>query len=604
MHQEIVIALSVIGAVAIFCQWFAWQVKLPAILFLLLAGVVLGPGIGWLHPDDLFGQLLFPIVSLSVAIILFEGSLTLKFRDIAGLEKVVRNMLTIGVAVTWLITGLAVRIFLDFSWELSWLFGAIMVVTGPTVVVPMLRTVRPNARIASILRWEGIVIDPIGAILAVLVFGFIISGESREQNGVAETFLVFGKILSAGLFIGAASGYGFGLLLRRHLLPEYLHNVSALTLVCATYALSDQLLHESGLLAVTVMGVWLANMKNISVEDILNFKESLSVLLISVLFIILAARIEFSAFAELGLGAIWVFLVMQFIARPLKVLVSTWRSAITWREKVIIGWIGPRGIVAAAVSALFAIRLQDAGVELAGLVVPLSFAVIIGTVVLQSTTAKYIANRLGVADPENKGFLIIGANSVARAIAKALNENGFRTLLSDPGWENISAARMEGLDTYYGKAVSEHADRHLDLVGLGQLMALSPQPDLNTLACLRYRSEFGRSQCYVISPSNEKKNNDAQSRLSDHSRFQLLFGHSITYTKLASLLGQGANIKSTRLSDSFDYQAYLEKYGKKARPLFAVTPKGSLRLFSLSDLKPQKDWVIIAIVQAQQQEQS
>ncbi len=602
MYNEIILSLTVIGLASMLCQWVAWHMKLPAILFLLMTGLFLGPVTGFLSPDRIFGQLLFPMVSLAVAIILFEGSLTLRFREIAGLEKVVRNMLTIGVTVTWVITALAARIFLDFSWELSFLFGAIMVVTGPTVIVPMLRSVKVNARIANILRWEGIVIDPIGAILAVLVFEFIITGQqSQQQITVNHTLMIFAETLLVGVGIGSAAGYGFGLILKRHWIPEYLHNVGAVTLVFCIFTLTNEILDESGLLAVTVTGVWLANMRDVPVDDILDFKESLSVLLISGLFIILAARLNFGDFTDLGFGAVMVLCIMQFFARPLKVLVSTYGSNLSFHEKIMIGWIGPRGIVAAAVSALFAIRLENAGVEQASLLVPMAFAVIIGTVVIQSATAKKLAEYWGVAEPEDRGLLIIGANSVARCIAKALNANGFPTCLTDANWEYISAARMEGLQTYYGKAVSEHADRHLDLIGLGQMLALTRQHDLNTLSCLRYRSEFGSQHCfYLTDKKKDIKQDQSLSRKVNENIGYSLFSKKASFSKLASLISRGAIIKTTKLTETYDYQTYLDTYGKRIIPLFAITPKNQLMCFTNArPLNPQADWQIMALIQEQ-----
>ena len=600
MHQDVVMAMSVIGLAAFFCQWFAWWVKLPAILFLLLVGIVLGPLLGWLDPDRLFGDLLLSIVSLSVSVILFEGSLTLQYHEIRELQKVVRNMLTIGVIIVWLITALAAWLVLGFDWKLSLLFGAIMVVTGPTVIVPMLRTVRPNARISSILRWEGIMIDPLGAILGVLVFEFLISGQSHD---IVDTLLSFGRTLLVGLVLGFCGGYFFGLLLRHHLLPEYLHNVAALTLVFAVFGFSNELSAESGLLTVTVMGIWLANMKGISVEGILDFKESLSVLLISGLFILLAARLEFTQFRQLGLGAVGVFLVIQFVARPIKVFVSTCRAALTWREKVTIAWMGPRGIVAAAVSAPFAIRLQQAGFEQAPLLVPLVFTIIIGTVVLQSATAKFIADQLGVAEPDNNGFLIIGANPVARLIAQALNDIGIRTRLTDSNWDNVSTARMLGLDTYYGNAVSEHADRYLDLVGLGSMLALTPQNELNSLACLHYQSEFGANNVYTLADGREHVYIKTRVRARYHAR--ILSGDAITFAKLASLVGRDAAIHHTRLTENFDYAAYLLKYGRSAIPLFALTDKEDLLCFTTDEhITPEPGWIILSLIHQESGHQS
>lgn len=600
MHQEAVVALSVIGIVAILCQWFAWWIKLPAIVFLLIAGIVLGPLTGWLNPEALFGDLLFPMVSLAVAVILFEGSLTLKFEDIRGLQKVVRNILTAGVLITWVSIAVATHFLLEFSWGLSILFGAIMVVTGPTVIVPMLRTVRPNAKIANVLRWEGIVIDPLGAILAVLVFEVLLSIQLQGHASVAHTIYMFGKTVAVGVVTGAIAGYLFGIVLRKHWLPEYLHNVATLALVFATFAVSNEISEESGLLTVTVLGIWLANMKNVPVYDILNFKEDLSILLISGLFILLAARLDFGSFQQLGLGAVMLFLFIQFIARPLKVFLTTIGSDLSWQEKAMISWIGPRGIVAAAVTALFALRLQDIGMENAELLVPLAFAIIIGTVLVQGSTAKFLANRLGVAEPDDSGFLIIGANSVARVIAKALKDNGFRTKLTDGSWTNVKEARMKGLDTYFGNAVSEHADRHLDLIGLGQVLALTPQSELNALAGLRYKTEFGSNHVYFLTTDKEKdkERSETKSRKAVSHDSHVLFGNEITYAKLASLIARGAKIRQTKLTENFGFEDYLQQHGRRVTPLFAFNARKRLRFFTAAEtLQPETGWTIVSLVQ-------
>ncbi|MEE9397608.1 MAG: sodium:proton antiporter [Methylococcales bacterium] len=596
MNEANLISLTAIGVLAMTCQWVAWRLKLPAILFLLLAGILVGPATGWLNPDMLFGELLQPFVSLSVAIILFEGSLTLKLKEIRGLENIVRKLITTGLISTWIITAVATHFLVNFSWELSFLFGALVVVTGPTVIVPMLRTVRPNNTISNILRWEGIVIDPIGALLAVLVFEFIVSSSSGEAwQHIAITF---GDILFTGIAIGAVTGYFLGLILRHYLLPEYLHNLATLSLVLAAFTLSNHMSEESGLLAVTVMGLWLANTKEIHIEDIMHFKEHLSVLLISGLFIILAAQIEFSQLAVLGWSALGVLAAIQFIARPIKVLIATHGSSLRWQEKALIAWIAPRGIVAAAVSALFALRLEDIGLEQAPLIVPLTFTVIIGTVALQSTTARWIAEWLGVAEPDANGLLIVGANSFARSIAVSLNRLGFKTVLTDSNWDNIKTARMEGLATYFGNPLSEHADHYLDLVGLGQLVALSPQPELNALACVRYSAEFSRNKVYSVA-TNEKAE---KRKISTKHRGYTLFSENATYSKLASSFAQGGEIKVTRLSEDFDFDAFLQQYGKRAIPLFMLDANDQLNVVSAEkEIKPKPGWQIVSLVQEEKQ---
>ncbi len=602
MHEHALIALAGIGLLGIACQWFAWWVKLPAILFLLLAGVVAGPVTGWLVPDVLLGDLLFPMVSLAVAVILFEGSLTLRLDDIRGLERVVRRLVTSGLAVTWVITALATRWLLGFPWELAFLFGALTVVTGPTVIVPMLRTVRPRARLANILRWEGIVIDPIGALLAVLVFQFIVSGRGSAAFG--HTLLTFGQILAVGAALGVAAGQVLGMALRRHWLPEFLHNVAALTLVFGAFAASNVLQEESGLLTVTIMGLWLGNMKDVRVETILDFKESLSVLLISGLFIILAARIDLGQLQVLGWAAVGVLMAMQLVGRPMKVLVATAGSALDWRERLLLAWIAPRGIVAAAVAAAFAIRLEEQGIPRAELLVPLTFLVIVGTVVLQSATARLVARGLGVAEPEPRGFLIVGANPVARAVAAALDRQGFRTLLTDSNWDHVRAARLQGLVTYYGNAVSEHADRHLDLVGIGRLLALAPQREVNALAVMRYRAEFGHDAVFSLAATSEKEDAE-KTEVPAPQRAQIAFGEDVTYTKLSSLLSQGAEIHDTRLTEDFDFEAYRQRYGRRAIPLFAISSRGRLDLFTAGgELAPDAGWTVLGLIQKEALEEA
>ncbi len=576
------------------CQWLAWRARLPAILLLLLCGMIIGPVTGLLNPDDLFADLLFPMISLSVAVILFEGSLTLKLDEIRSLASVVRNLITVGVLITWLITAVATHHLIGFPYELAFLFGAVVVVTGPTVIVPILRTVRPNAKIANILRWEGIVIDPLGALLAVLVFDFIIS--SQSGNALETVSLVFGRIVLVGTTLGALAAFFLGHILRRHLIPEYLRNVLSLTLVFAVYAGADHLAHESGLLSVTVMGMVLANLKNTDIDDILDFKESLSILLISGLFIILAARIEFYQFRELGWNALGVLAAIMLLARPIAVWVSSFTSDLNPREKLLIAWIGPRGIVAAAVASLFAIRLEAEGYPGASLLVPLTFFIIIGTVIIQSVTAKTIAHWLGVREPPPTGFLIVGSGNVARIIGKALQESGFKVILTDSNWENTSQARMEGLNTYFGNPASEHADRNLDLTGIGKMLAMTGNTNQNSLASLRFKSEFGMQNIFELKTNKDQVISEKHT-LSTRHRGNRLFGENITYGQMASLLREGAEIKSTQLSDEYDYEAYTANRTEQLISLFTIDLRNRLHIFTAEQsTTSESGWSIISLI--------
>lgn len=593
------IALAAIGILALVCQWLAWWIKLPAILFLLITGILFGPILGWLNPDTMFGDLLFPFISLAVAVVLFEGSLTLRFSEIKGLEHVVRRLVSTGLLITWGVTTLATYWLLDFQLELAILFGALTVVTGPTVIVPMLRSVRPSRHLANILRWEGIVIDPIGALLAVLVFQLIVAGIGTDAFG--KTLLIFAGQLFTGLILGAAAGYVLGIAIRHQWLPVYLHNLATLSLVLGVFTLSNQVYHESGLLTVTVMGIWLANMKEVHTEDILNFKESLSLLFISGLFIILAARVDLHQFIILGWPALGVLLAMQFIARPIKVAISTWGSTLNWRERALLAWISPRGIIAAAVSALFAIQLEHQGYTQASLLVPLTFMVIIGTVAFQSLTARPLAMWLKVAEPEPKGFLIVGANPLARTIAAVLNKHGFTTILADTNWGNIRAALIEGHQTFYGDLVSEQADRKLDLVGIGKLLSLSPHEELNCLAAMRYRSEFGDRNLYKLQVSTtEEEKKQPRPRCG-----RIAFGENISYSSLTEMLSLGAKTHSTKLTEEFNFDDFYKKQYSRAVILFAITPRGDLRIFTPStEIEPAPGWTIISLMLPEEEKEN
>lgn len=592
-HQEILIILACSFAVCVFCQWLAWRVKLPAIIFLLLAGILGGPVFNVLDPEKLMGHLFFPFVSLSVAIILFEGSLTLKFKEIPGLQYVVRNMLSFGLVITWLITTVAAKFAIGISWELAFLFGSITVVTGPTVIAPLLRTVRPTASVANILRWEGIVIDPIGASLSVLVYEFIVSTGGQQAWG--STFITFGLIIIVGFCVGGGCGYCYGLVLRNHWLPEFLQNVATLGVVFFSFVLADTLQAESGLVAVTVLGMWLANMRGVDLDEILEFKESLSVLLISLLFLLLAARLDLSSLRELGWSAVIVFLAVQFLARPLNVMVSTLGSQLSFPERYLLAWIAPRGIVAASIASLFAIRLEQIGFEGAGFLVPLTFTIIIGTVLLQGIT-RPIANRLKVTLPEPHGFLIVGANLVAREIGKALVANGVRVLLADDRFEEIRKAKNEGLETFFGNTISLHVDRHMNLSGIGRLLALSPYESENIAAAMHYRMELGRNSVYVLQSRPEERIDDDM-KFPFQRKGKVLFGNEVTYGLLADALAGGAKVKTTRFTEVFTFDMFEAQFGKHVLPLFMIDTKGRVLVKGENQkMRPESGWAMIYVL--------
>lgn len=595
MNQELLVALTAIIFLGISAQWLAWRIQVPAILFLLLIGVLAGPVTGLLDPDAMFGDLLFPMVSLAVAVILFEGSLTLRLRELRGLSAMIQRLVTVGMLASWVVATLAAHWFVGFGWQLAALFGALVVVTGPTVIVPLLRSVRPKASVATVLRWEGIVIDPIGALLAVLVYEFILTSAMTGAGQWDVIGLVFLKVIGVGTILGAVGGYLLGVVLRRHWLPDFLINVVVLAAVLSVFTASNLLAHESGLLAVTVMGIWMANMKNVPLDDVLHFKETLTILFITGLFILLAARIDFATLAQVGFGSLLVFLAIQFIAQPLKVWLAGIGTDLSWREKLMIAWIGPRGIVAAAISGLFALRLQDVGFVGAESVVPLTFIVIVGTVVFASATARLLALRLGVAEPEARGVLVVGSNVFSRAVAKALKAQGFRAVVADSDYSGIRTARMEGLETYFGNVVSEAADHKLDLVGIGRLFAMSLHPELNTLAAMRYRPEFGSAHVHVLLTPRETMGSEKQ-RIARHIQGQIMFGEDVNIGDLVALMEKGGEVYTTRLTESFGWEAYQKHFAGEGRLLFAISPKGILHVSGPAfSARPGPEWMLIGL---------
>lgn len=590
MKIDLGLMLAGMLMIGFLAQWLAWRVKLPAILFLLLAGIVLGPVGGVLDPDKVLGRLLFPTVSLAVALILFEGSLTLRFHELPGIGKAVRGLVSYGAVASLLLLALAAHLVAGLAWPIALLFGALACVTGPTVIAPMLRTLRPNARVANTLRWEGIVIDPLGALFAVLVYEAIVS----RQEG--HTIGIFVATIGCGAVIGALSAWLMAFFLRRQMIPEYLQNYAMLAAVLLAFSVSNTITHESGLLAVTIMGIALGNLRGVHIDDILDFKESLTTVLVSLLFILLAARLRWPLpDGMLGAG-IALFVIAQLVVRPLTVALSSLGSGLNWRERALIGWVAPRGIVAASVSALFALRLDALGVAGAEALVPLVFTLIVGTVILQSATARPLAVWLKVAEPEPRGVLIFGSDRVARAIGKALDEAGFRVVLADDDWDGIRLARMEGLATFFGNPASPHAERHLDLTGIGRLLAVSTHRERNSLACVHYRQEFGREKVYRLRNLTPQENTD-RAALADGLLAPPLFDEEMTHGRFAELLAQGWRIKSTRLSATFDWPHFIEQYGSDTVLMFGVEEKGALRVASAKrELEPKPGWTVIALV--------
>ena len=598
MSETILVSLAGIALLGMGAQWLAWRLKLPSILFLLVFGFLAGPVTGLIDPDALFGDLLLPVVSISVAVILFEGGLTLRLEELREIGGVVLALVTLGAAVTWVVAAGAAHVVLGLEPKIAVLLGAVLVVTGPTVIGPLLRHIRPTGKVADILKWEGIVIDPIGALLAVLVFEAILAGEGGGTTalvviGVAKT-LVFGGL------IGFAFGRLLLLLFRRFWIPDYLHEAVTLALLVGAFVLSNHVQAESGLLAVTLMGLVLDNQKHVTVKHIVDFKENLSVLIISTLFILLSARLDLSQFSHFSTGSLLFLGLLVFVARPASVLVSTVRSDLGWREKLFLSWMAPRGIVAAAVASIFALRLSEIGTAQADALVPITFMVIVCTVAVYGITSTPLARRLGLAQKNPQGVLFVGANPLARAMAKSLQEQGFDVGLVDTNRRDLFRTRMEHLPATFGDVLSPAIFDDISFAGIGRVLAVTANDELNSLAGLHFNEVFERKEIYQLPLYGLAEGKDG-GHGSSHLRGRFLFGLQWGYAELADRIAAGAVIKATRLSETFDYPAFQVFYGGEAVPLFIVTKSGALSVVtSDAEVKAGPGETIVALVEARE----
>ncbi len=593
MHQHVLEGLTLILVAGILAQWIAWRTHLPSILLLLAVGLMAGPALKLIQPDELFGTLLFPIVSLSVAIILFEGGLSLRYRDFKESGWTVSRLVLGGGLTTAVLSAFAARYVLHLSWELSALLGSVLVVTGPTVIIPLLHHIRPAGRIGTIARWEGIMNDPIGAILAVLVFEFLLAAHPGTSNWfmLKSFFLAIG----VGVLLGLAGGLVLYLLLRRYWLPDWLHSPMTLMLVLVVFALSNRLQPESGLLSTTLMGMVLANQRRVSIKTIIQFKENLQVLLISFLFVVLAARLQphqlnllsFSSLAFLGL--------LIFLIRPLAVWLSTIGSELNRAERLFLCFLAPRGIVAAAVISVFSLELTRRGLADAERLVPLVFLVILGTVAFYGLSAAPIAYRLGLAQPSPQGVLFAGADPWVRQLALTLQTHGFRTVLVDSNLNHVFQARLQGLETHHENILSEFIFDEINLGGIGRLLAVTPNDEVNALACLHFQDFFGRQEVYQLPPEPDPTLSEDEVPIDLRGR--VLFGKDATWNRLNLLFSRGAEIKATPLTETYTFQTYQTAHAGHFLLLFIVTGEGKL-LVQAEDMsiEPGPGDTLIALV--------
>jgi NhaP-type Na+/H+ or K+/H+ antiporter len=566
--------VALILVLGVGAQWLAWQTRLPSILLLLLAGFLAGPVFGVIDPAVLQGKWVYPFVSISIGIILFEGGLNLRLSELKAEGGPILNLITIGVLVTWLLGAGAVYLIEDFGVGLSLLTGAILVVTGPTVVMPLLREIRPKGRVGAVAKWEGITIDPVGAMLAVLVLEVLLllnepgNASASALDATLHVVQGIGLALGASVVIGGVAAAIIVYTLRRRLVPGYLHNPLTLTLVVVAFVGAEAVQHEAGLLTTTLMGLALANQSYVPVNRITEFKENLQVLLLGVLFIVLSARLDLATFEYVGGRTALLIGVLILVVRPLAVALSCVGTTLSWREQAFLGWLAPRGIVAAAVASLFAFDLQEIFPKAADALVPVVFMVIVGTVAVYGLTIPYVARALRLADPNPQGVLFVGADTWVQRIAETLQNLGVTVQLIDSNPDHVERARERGLDAERGDVLSEDVLEDLDLNGIGRLLITIPNDEVASLAALHLSEIFDVNDIFQLPARSTREH--AEGEVPDHLKGHLLFGGTTSCERIRDCFDHDHEVFVIEVDGNLSRDAVRERYGPEAFPMFLV----------------------------------
>lgn len=547
MHSGVVLALAGVLAAGVAAQWVGWRLRVPAIVFLLGLGLLAGPITGVLDPDDLLGELLFPFVSVAVAVILFEGAFALGVSGVREAGRTVWMLLSVGAAVTMGLVAVAARFVLDVPWSLGWVLAGVLVVTGPTVIGPIVRAIGLRGRLAAILEAEGTLIDPLGAILTVIVFQAFYDG--APGGSLPLELLV---TLLVGSVVGAVAAGLLTVVLARYLLPDELHNVATLAMVVVAFAAADAVQLESGLVAVTVMGLVLGGQRRVEVHDVLAFNETLRTLFIAGLFILLGARIAPETLTTLEWRNVVFLVVLVLAVRPLSVLASTVRSPLSWRERGFLAATAPRGIVAAAIASIFSLRLDELGEPGSQVLVSATFTVIVGTVLLSGFGARPLARRLGLIDDRRSSVVVLGTNELATDLAEVLERHDVHVDLLSVDRGQVTSARLAGRSATQGSVLDDDLLTRIAREGATSFLAISSSDEANVLACRRVAPMLGRRNVFRVPP---RRREHARLHAASSPAGRLVMD-GVSYADLEGRFEHGWRFRATPLTDTFGHAAY------------------------------------------------
>lgn len=554
-------------------QWFAWRFRMPAIVLMSIVGLLVGPIFGFINPEESFGDLFGPIISLAVAIILFEGSLNLDFREVKGFNKPLIRIVTLGAVIAWIAGSFAAHYLAGLSWEVAFVIGGLFIVTGPTVILPLLRQAKLKPRPAAILKWEGIVVDPFGALLAVFAFEFI---QFINHEVTLKALLLFFSASIIAALLGYAAGRGLGWMFEKGNVPEFLKSPMVFAVVLLTFVVSDEIMHETGLLAVTAMGITMANLHIASIKDMRHFKENISVLLISSIFVMLTASLRPETLMKIFNWEIITFVVaMLFIVRPISIWLSTIGTDLSSKEKILIGWIAPRGIVALTVSGYFANVMLEGGYEDADILTALTFALVFSTVVAHGFTIGWVAKKLNLASSESPGVLFVGGNRFTTELAKSLQDLDHQVLIMDNSFQHLSDARKMGIKSEFGEILSEQTEYNVDLTPYPMIIAATEVDSYNALICSNFVPELGRNALFQTALHHGDASEFHQSLGG-----RILFSEKETIYHLNDRILRGQVIRKTLITEQYTYTQYLKEREEDTLLLYLLKENGELEFFT------------------------
>ncbi len=540
MPFNITLLMVITVMAGITAQVLGDYLKVPSIVFLLLFGILLGPdGFGWLNPH-LLGNGLEVIVSLSVALILFEGGLNLELRELGKVSGSLRNLVSIGTLITLIGGGFAAYTFGEFPWPLAFLYAALVVVTGPTVIGPLLKQVQVDRQVAALLEGEGVLIDPVGAILAVLVFDVILNGDADPIRLISGLTIRLG----IGSIIGGLGGWFLGWFLKKaNTLSEDLKNLVVLAGLWGLYGLAQAIRGESGLMATVIAGMVLSSSDVPEVRALRRFKGQLTILAVSVLFILLAADLSLASVVALGWGSVGTVAFLMFVVRPINVWICTINSGLNWRQKLFVSWIAPKGIVSASVASLFSILLTQKGMNGGDAVKALVFLTIILTVVSQGLTAQLVANWLQLTSTKAKGAVIVGSNPVSRLIARLFKERNESVVLIDTNPEAYQEAQQEELMVFLSSALDVKVLEEAGLGSMGTFLAMTTNAEVNLVLAQRAIEEFQPPRVLAVFPrdtqNNQSNQNSKKNSSNGNSKIQQPFTKNLSLKLWNKYLSNG-----------------------------------------------------------------